>query len=360
MRPVDSGTDVRDHGSDSVKADHRLDPAPPVEHDNIHNQSTRRLNVHKRFEKSHRMRALAPLIKPFKPRLVTPKVHQPAGSQKLDIPGFVKKKCTYEERQVEGIWLYDFASVVAKPQAKKRDGEAAGQTKSERKRKVFYFAGGGWQSPPTNDHWGLVAELSHRLPGTEVTVVSYPLAPKMPASKSMPQLRKWYETIMSDPDVANDHIVFAGDSAGGNIVLSLVLWNLTDPTEGVRAPDAMMVTCPSTDLRHVDPKIKEIVEHDPLFTEDFIQSTSNAWAYGDPDAEGTDPEDPSEWSKTDPRVSPIFADLSQFVRHGVKVHGIHGTHDILCAEAITFRERLADLGVGANGSSGRAKCTASH
>ncbi|KAK0386450.1 hypothetical protein NLU13_6286 [Sarocladium strictum] len=299
-----------------------------------------RLTISRRTDNSRGMRSLQHLLKPLRPHLAKPRKIQPAGSQKLSPPEKVSKKCHVTEKQVDGIWLYE---LVSSAQVK--------TTTEGPVRRVYYFAGGGWQMPPSGNHWSLIAELSHRLPETIFTVVSYPLAPKTPASESLPQLRKLYNTIMTDPATANDTIAFAGDSAGGNVAIALVMWALTEMAEGKassRAPDAIVGICPSTDLRHLDPKIAATVHHDPMFTIEFIQSTAKAWADGQIDTPSLTPAGPEgykAWSMSDPRVTPALADASLLTRYNVKVHGITGTYDVLAPEAMAFRDRCAEVGV---------------
>jgi acetyl esterase/lipase len=286
------------------------------------------------------MRSLQHFLKPLRPHIAKRRKTQPAGSQKLSPPDKVTKQCRVTEKQVDGIWLYELVSL-----------EQVKTTDEGPVRRVYYFAGGGWQMPPSRNHWSLVAELSHRLPDTIFTVVSYPLAPKSPASESLPQLRKLYNTIMTDPATANDRIVFSGDSAGGNLSIALVMWALTEMAEGKasdRAPDAIVGICPSTDLRHLDPKIEATAHDDPMFTVEFIQSTAKAWADGQVDTPSltpTGPEGYKAWSMSDPRVTPALANVSLLTRYKVKVHGITGTRDVLAPEAMAFRDRCAEMGV---------------
>lgn len=299
-----------------------------------------RLTISRRTDNSRGMRSLQHVLKPLRPHLAKPRKIAPAGSQKLSPPDKVSKQCRITEKQVDGIWLYELVSL-----------DQTKTTKQGPLRRIYYFAGGGWQMPPSGNHWSFIAELAHRLPNTVFTVVSYPLAPKSPASESLPQLRKLYQTIMNDPEMANDRIVFSGDSAGGNVAIALVMWALTDKAEGKdssRAPDAIVGICPSTDLRHLDPKIAETAHDDPMFTVEFIQSTAKAWADGQDEAPSLTPAGPEghkAWSMSDPRVTPALADVSLLMRYNVKVHGITGTRDVLAPEAMAFRDRCAEMGV---------------
>jgi acetyl esterase/lipase len=280
------------------------------------------------------------LIRPFRPRLVTPKQVISSASPCHISSTRARRLCDIDDRLVDGIWIHD---LTCKP------GKAEPHEKG-RKKRIIYFAGGGWQMPPTTDHWALVAELARRVPNSTVTLVGYPLAPKCPASVSMPRLRDLYDTLMKEAVAKDEQVVFAGDSSGGNIALCLVTWALTDPE--ALAPAAIMGICPTADLRHVNVHLTHAEKRDPLFTLAFINSTAQAWTGGGPTPEDLVPVVPSagplqhgDWHASDPRVSPIFAPLGPLVERGVKVHGVTGTHDILSVEAVEFRERCQQEGV---------------
>ena len=233
------------------------------------------------------------------------------------------------------MWLYDISS-----QSRNQEGRVA--------RRIYYLAGGGWQMPPSGDHWSFLTELATRLDGTVLTLISYPTAPGTPAHLSLPQLKQLYEALMRESSRNGETVVVAGDSSGGNIALSLVLWVLSTAEEmgedsaALRqlAPEAIVAISPSTDLRHEDEDIAAAAEHDPIMTQATIMSTAQAWT-GDKASFG-----PGEtWDASDPRVSPILADLDVFCRHGIKVHGLTGGYEVLGPEAVVFRNRLRDLGV---------------
>ena len=77
--------------------------------------------------------------------------------------------------------------------------------------------------PPSPEHWKLCAELSHRLPHSTISIVSYPLAPNSPAKDSIPALEALYPHLFPSATETDEEITFAGDSAGGCVVLGLVL-----------------------------------------------------------------------------------------------------------------------------------------
>jgi acetyl esterase/lipase len=205
-----------------------------------------------------------------------------------------------------------------------------------------YFAGGGWQVPPGSEHWAFVAEMTNKVTGLTATLVSYPLAPESPASVAMPLLRNMYTTLMEESLVQGETVIFAGDSSGVNIAISLVTWALS---EGETAPAAILAISPSTDLRHLDPGLKEFEKSDPVLTVPLIRSTAQAWS-----TPGGNTEDGNvvTWSAYDPRVSPVLADLKRLAKRGAKMHCVTGTHDVLSVETNVFRDHCNDAGVEGN------------
>jgi acetyl esterase/lipase len=243
----------------------------------------------------------------------------PAGSPQLEPPSKARKKVDITERKVEGIYLYDI--------------RAKSPSRAEQKqptKRLYYFAGGGWQAPASSQHWSLVTELALRLPNILITLVSYPLAPNTPAPVAFPLLTTLYDTLLLEAQTANEEVILMGDSAGGNIVLSLVVNSLlTNPS--ARCPKAIIAISPSTDLRRSNPEMKEIEKNDPLLRMPFVVASANAWR--------------GAWDASDARVSPLLADLTPLARRDVQVHGVTGTYDILSPDAALFREACSSKGV---------------
>lgn len=239
------------------------------------------------------------------------------------------------------MWVYDLTS------------KSASQDSNHQQR-ILYFAGGGWQSTPSNDHWAFCAEMVCRVPSTRVTLLSPPLAPNSPVSKSFPQIEKTFRALLQESAREKESIMVAGDSSGGNICLSLVTWTLLTGLDGVPVPKALMAICPTTDLHHSLPEIKEVDKYDPILTHSYTNSTASKWSPGPvadtPPVTDTpviikDPRVKFDWSYDDPRCSPIRADLTPIVAHGVKIHGVTGSYDVLGPDAVAFREQCRKRGV---------------
>jgi acetyl esterase/lipase len=237
----------------------------------------------------------------------------------------VSKRCDVTERKVNDIHIYD----ITQKRSSSSSSPVSEPPLRPRKR-VYYFAGGGWQSPPTNEHWKIIGEIVTQLPDTVVSLTSYPLAPNSAAPVAFPQLMNLYSTILKEAEVAQEDVIFAGDSAGGNIILALTLHALHEDPD-CRVPKALIAIAPSTDLGRGNPDIQALEKHDPLLRIPFIVDTAKSWR--------------GEWDAKDVRVSPLFADVTALAKRGVKVHGVTGGYDILSPDGILFRNKCSDAGV---------------
>jgi acetyl esterase/lipase len=198
--------------------------------------------------------------------------------------------------------------------------------------------------PPSPEHWKLCAELCVRLPHTTVSIVSYPLAPNSPAKDALPMLEALYPHLFpSSPGKGEgeekEEVVFAGDSAGGNIVLSLVLSILNttpSPSHSAPAPVKLVVISPAVDLRSqpqptFSTSLPSADRLDPLLGIPFTNSTAANWS------RGVDP--------LSPLVSPLLADVSVLRERGIRVYGISAGNDVLGPPARRFAEECKEKGV---------------
>ncbi|UQC81987.1 uncharacterized protein CLUP02_07473 [Colletotrichum lupini] len=279
-------------------------------------------------------------IKPLRPRLASPS-KLPPNAERLTPPKN-PRKCHIEERELEGLWLYDITQ--------KLNSRSDKEQSPRRQRRILYFAGGGWQMPPSKNHWTFCMELVRRLDNTTVTIISAPLASKHPVSVAFPCIQRAYSSLLSESHDAGESVIVAGDSSGGNIALSLVAWTLKHPNEEVSNPPiAVMAISPTVDLCHELPEIRVVEKSDSLHTFESIKATAEAWC----------PKESSktlqrnqggnhvcyDWSLNDPRVSPIHADLGVFLQHNVRIYGVSGSYDVLAPEAIAFRNKCKEHGV---------------
>ncbi|EME42989.1 hypothetical protein DOTSEDRAFT_53931 [Dothistroma septosporum NZE10] len=267
--------------------------------DDSTNNAARRpstIKVTQRHDRSFMMLLLQTFLRPFNQRLVSSSKEYPAGSPQTPPPRKAAKKLNITEREVDNIYLYDLSPK-----------HPAHHDKTTTKRRLYYFAGGGWSMPASSEHWSLLTELCLKLPDTAISL----------------------------------DVILAGDSAGGNIVLSLVVNAVVEDASSATCPpcpSAVLAISPSTDLRRCNPEMKEIEKKDPLLRLAFANGTAAAWC-------GETSKEHQAWDRSDPRVSPLLADLGPLAKRGVKIHGVTGGYDILCPDAILFRKKCDEAGV---------------
>ncbi|KAL8742843.1 MAG: hypothetical protein Q9190_004737 [Brigantiaea leucoxantha] len=282
------------------------------------------IQVTRYTDRSFTTRVAHTLLHLIAPILTRPPKPFPPGSPRLNVPSNIRRSCNACERQVEDIWIYDLTS---KPPVTE-DGDVQAQ------HQVYCIAGGSFRMPPSPDHWRFYAYLATHLPNTIISIISPPLAPKSPAPETFPHLVHLFQILLlqaSSQEGANKKTTFLGDSSGGNLVLSLVL-SAFQKSPSLPPPQSIFLLCPSADLRHSNPKIRQLQKHDPLLRHKQEVQTSKDWAGG--------------WSLDDPRVSPLLADLSILADRDVIVQGVTAGYDILTPDALLLREKLEYAGVG--------------
>lgn len=285
--------------------------------------STASITVDHRESRSGPNAAVQKIISLFSSMILKPGDAQPTGSPRLTIPDAAYKECRICEYQVEETWIYRLS--------KKEESE---ESQKPSRHKLYFFAGGGFRGVPTKEHWLLCSEFCSKLSEYEVNLVSYPLAPNSPAPVSIAHLQKLYQTLALQAK-ENSRITLVGDSAGGNIALILGIFGASEYLRngggGVCVLESIMAICPAVDHRNQNPQIDSIDPRDPILSRKAIEEVSEGWR--------------GEWPLSDPRLSPILADLSCFRQAGIKVDGVIALHDVLSPDAVEFVKRLSEFGV---------------
>ena len=279
------------------------------------------MNITHRTDKSLLTTILHFLIRPFGSLISRPGKPLPAGSPRLHPPAKIEGTCTITERKVHDIYIYDITAKETEP----IEGKI---------RRIYYIAGGSFCQPPSSSHWAFIAELSTRIPNAVVSVISPPLAPHSPAPVTFPHLLRLYISLMTTAAPGGDEIItFAGDSSGGNLVLSMVLAALKGDVTSI-APDSVMLISPVVDLRFTNPQIALLEKKDPLLRRRIEISTAKSWA--------------GHWDLSDPLLSPLLVDedtLGALRQRGVKVHGVTGGYDILTPDTLLFQEMCRKVAI---------------
>ncbi len=125
------------------------------------------------------------------------------------------------------------------------------------KRGAIYFVhGSGYALCSPRTHRRLTAWLS-RLTGLPVFAVDYRLAPRHRFPTAANDVRAGWDLLTAQ--VAPEHVVIAGDSAGGHLAVDLLL----QPDVAVNGPAAMVLLSPLIDLTFALAAAREELRRDP-------------------------------------------------------------------------------------------------
>ncbi|MEM8772906.1 MAG: alpha/beta hydrolase [Pseudomonadota bacterium] len=223
--------------------------------------------------------------------------------------GSAAEKLAAKRRRFDSVGLTrdfdcDFQDAIAETDGVTVSGEWTLPKDCSLSRRILYIHGGANTVGSAVSHRPLTTNLANRT-GCAVFAPNYRLMPENKRIDGVTDCRAAYEWILKNgPDGDRDaqSIAVGGDSAGGNLTLSLINW-IRD--ENKRAPDAVFAISPATDTTCTSPSLKGNFETDlmlkplaaPLLK---IPNAVLLWALWRT----------NKLSPANPIVSPIFADLS--------------------------------------------------
>lgn len=171
-------------------------------------------------------------------------------------------------------------------------------------RRTLYLHGGAYAVGSPRSHRPLTVALS-RLTGGAVLALDYRLLPEHRRRDGIEDCRdawRWLLDHGPQGSAGAVRLFLAGDSAGGNLALSLAAW-IRDA--GLRAPDAVAVLSPQTDCTMASPSLRANLSTDPVLGPSFrpllrLPRSLLLWLL---------------WlqyriNPRDPAVSPVFGELS--------------------------------------------------
>ena len=171
-------------------------------------------------------------------------------------------------------------------------------------RRLLYIHGGAYTMGSPRSHRRLTSKLSE-LANVAVLSIDYRLMPEHPRMAGIEDSRSTYRWLLDNGPTgpaAAEAIFVAGDSAGGNLTLSLIAW-VRD--QGLRAPNAAVALSPATDGTLGSPSLKSNLPTDPMLGPLFKALTKiprivllwGGWLV-------------NRKRPCDPAVSPVFGDLA--------------------------------------------------
>ena len=165
---------------------------------------------------------------------------------------------------------------------------------------------------------------AHVATGLRIISVNYTPAPRAHFAEIQRQLVAVFDALM-DAGYAMRDIAIYGESAGGALAASTVL-NLRDRGNGL--PAAALLWSPNTDLSGRDDSTVTLDPDDPVLTySTLLVSGSRAYA--------------GDVALDDPRVSPLYADLS---RGFAPTLIVVGTKEMLLSSSVRFYQALEAAG----------------
>jgi monooxygenase len=185
---------------------------------------------------------------------------------------------------------------------------------------LLYLHGGGFIGCSPVTHRALTVALA--LKGWRVFVPDYRLAPEHPFPAAIEDaVAVWRELSQT---MSDQRLVVAGDSAGGNLSLALMLH---EKSAGRRLPDAAALFSPATDMTGQSPSLQTNTDRDAMFHGTALQQLVIAYLQG---------HDPA-----DPLASPLMGDLA-----GLPPLIVHvGADEILRDDSLRLTEKAITQGV---------------
>ncbi len=190
-------------------------------------------------------------------------------------------------------------------------------------RTLLYVHGGGYIACSPATHRPLAARLAREWSALAV-VPDYRLAPEHPFPAGRDDVVATWRWMLEQCGVDPAHAVWAGDSAGGGLVLAAAL---ASADAGLPMPSAIVTFSPWTDLACTGPSLQENAQRCAMFMPTQLEQAAQLYAGGRP--------------ISDPELSPLFGDLSALPP--LCVHA--STTELLRDDTLRFADRARAAGV---------------
>src|ERR1700759_3387586 len=183
---------------------------------------------------------------------------------------------------------------------------------------VLYFHGGVYVIGDAFLAADLASQVGRRTQA-KVVSVDYRLAPEQPYPAAVDDALAAYEALLASGVDPSD-IVFAGESAGGGLVIATLI-NARD--RGLPLPSAAFVMSPYVDLTLAGTTMETKRDVDPLLSRELLQPRVADYTQGQDAALGL--------------ISPLFADLSGLSPLIIQA----GSHEVLLDDAVRLAGQAA-------------------
>mgnify|MGYP002672819961 FL=1 len=210
-------------------------------------------------------------------------------------------------------------------QIKDREAEWVSVTRAHMKKYVILYCHGGGYSTGSRLYARTLTTKLAETTSMDVLAFDYRLAPEHPYPAACEDAMKAWDYLMLLGYGARDVIV-AGDSAGGNLALSLVL-KLKE--EQRLLPRGLVLLSPWTDLTASGKTHTTRAPVDPVLDADYLRKMTGNYAAGR--------------ELTDPLISPLFGDFEGFPPTYIQV----GDNEMLLSDSTMLHKKLVAANVSA-------------
>lgn len=218
------------------------------------------------------------------------------------------REICYRETDIDGIY-----------------GEWVSPGRAHRKKYVILHCHGGGYSTGSSLYARTLTSKLAAAASMEVLCFDYRLAPENPYPAAAEDTMKVWNYLMLLGYAARD-VILTGDSAGGNLALTLML---RLQQEGRMLPGGVVLMSPWTDLTSSGKSFQTRAEADPVLDRPYIERMVKAYA------EGQD--------LRDPMISPLFGNFQGFPPVYIQA----GDNEILLSDSLRLHQALTEAGVSA-------------
>jgi acetyl esterase/lipase len=203
------------------------------------------------------------------------------------------------------------------------DGEWISPADAPQDKAVLYFHGGGFRIGSVSSHRDLIAQIAVAS-DCGVLAINYRLAPEHRFPAALDDVLAAYDWMLGR-GWTPANIAFAGDSAGGNLVLAAML---ALRERGLPLPVAGVLMSPWTDLAATGASYVTRADADPIHHRSMILTLAEGYL-----GERGNPRDPL--------VSPLYADLGGLPPLLVQV----GDRETVLDDSVTLADKARTAGV---------------
>jgi len=196
-------------------------------------------------------------------------------------------------------------------------------TESDPAQLLVLLHGGGFALGSSTSHRKLAGHIAKAC-GAQAFVVDFRRAPEDPYPAQLDDGDAVYEALLKAGHKPTD-ITLIGDSAGGNLAISLTNRRMQ---EGKAVPTQVMVMSPWLNMENTGATIESNNETDFLIAREGLQANIDLYLSG-----GASP--------TDPLVNPLYADFTGFPRLYINAGSVESLFD----DSVQLEKRARAAGV---------------